>query len=983
MRNAQSIVAGDVPQPIARALRRLIHRVRGVILLRGVSAIIATAVGAVLLIMAIDAGVMIFSQGARWALTLSALAATVAVAVWLLIMPLARTITLTGIARTIETRHPELQERLSSAVELLTSTDIPEIRGSEALIGALAAEATRDAGRVRPRAEFPLRRARPFLLAATGVVLIFASLLVLYPTIVSRLLARAVAPFINLPNISADMLRVSPGDAILAEGQRLEVQVDVAKRGVARATLRKVLPDDSERAEPMTALPPSEAGDPRFTLTFPPASESFRYRVHAGDALSRFFSVTVVPPPVVKRFDARFDYPAYTRRKPETQTDIAGDLRAVAGTAVTVMAVMNKPVKTAELRMNGVPARQSEVTITTSPEGETVCQFQIQLKPRLRGRWALAMTDAYGFTNTSTEYLVEALVDKAPTARIITPEVKKLRLKPSDQLPVAYAMTDDFGVGAAEFVVETDAGKHTRVAIPLPEQDPDASRTTAGQTPLALAKLPLEGAKQFTFRLRATDNLPGDLRGPQEGFSDVVVVELDISAESYAMQVVAAEEEAIRKGLEKVLKELVETKKDSVPLKDNVAKAQELSKDLADRVDRMRGHLGVAKATVSQVIPLATDGTFAGLAPRLDTLASEVDSANDTTGQVKLAEAPAARGTAAAQADQHTDKAIELVKELLKQLKEMAEAVQLAQELQDLAQREADLAAQTATPEQPADWQKDQAELAKDVGELVAETPAAQKAQLAKDQQAAKDLANEARQLQQEQQALAEDTGQMAPMEKIDQALQNLAAEQAALARETAGQPAAADQAKPMQEAAAHIESAQLAQAVAEQRAAETALNQLAKGQQPSGEQPSGEKPSGQQPSGEQPSGQQPSGEQPSGQQPSGQQPSGEQPSGQQPSGQQPSGEKPSGQQPSGQPVTPEQAQAASQLATKQADIRERTEALLAQRNQAAQQIAQNQMARIQAEQTQIAREATQLAENVAPTGQQPAKAGEQAAHDA
>ncbi len=1004
MRDSQPIVAGDVPQPIARALRRLIHRVRGVILVRGVSAVVATAMGAILLIMAVDARIMIFSQGVRWALSLSVLAATLAVALWFLVVPLARTITLTGIARAIETRHPELQERLSSAVELLTSQDIPEVRGSEALIQALAAEATHDAGQMRPRAEISLKSARPFLLAALGIVAIFGGLLVLYPNITSRLLTRAIAPFINLPNISADMLHVTPGDAVLAEGQRLEVQVDVAARSVGRATLRKVLPDGSERAEVMTSLPASDSGDQRFTLTFPPASESFRYRVHAGDALTRYYEVTVVPPPVVKRLDARYDFPAYTRRKPETQTDIPGDLRAVAGTTVTVSAVMNKPVKSAELRLNGVPARKSEIQITTSPEGETTCQFQIPLKPQMRSRWALAMSDEYGFTNTSAEHLVEALVDKAPTVRVINPEAKKLRLKPTDQLPVAYEMIDDFGVGTAEFVVSTDARKQAKVSIPLPPQDAKASQTVAGEAALALAKLPLDGAKEFTFRLRAADNLPGDLRGPQEGFSDVITVELDISAESYAMQMLAAEEEALRKALEKTLAELQETKKDSVPLKDDVAKAPELSKDVSERVDRMRDHLGAAKATVAEARPLAADGTFAGLTPKIDSLATEVDAANDRTGQVKLVDKPADRGTTATAADQHVDKAIDLVNALLKQLKEAAEAAQLAQQLQDMADREAALAAEKAPDQQAADdWQQNQADLAKDVGQLVAETPPARRAELTQDQKAARDLAAEARRLEQEQKALAKDTGQTGPLEKIDQALKNLAAEQAALAQDASAKPVAADQAPQMSQAAKNIEAAQLAQAVQEQKAAENVLAQRAEGKQPAGQQPGGEKPSGQQPGGEKPSGQQPGGEKPSGQQPggekpsgqqpggekpSGQQPGGEQPSGQQPggekpSGEQPGGEKPSGEQPAGQPISPEQAQAAGQLAARQTDIRQRTEKLLAARNEAVNRMTQGQMARLQAEQAKVAREATELAQQVAPAGQQPAQMGEQAAHDA
>ena len=984
MTDTTSPLAGhNVPQPIARALRRLIHRVRGVILLRGVSAVVATAIGALLLVMGIDAGFTLFSETFRWVLTLSALAVTVAVAMWLLILPIAKTITLTGIARAIETRHPELQERLSSAVELLTSRDIPEIRGSETLIAALAAEASQDAGRVRPRTEVPLKAARPYLLAALSVLVVFGSLWVLYPSITSRLLKRAVAPFMNLPNIKGDMLTVTPGDAILAEGQRLEIGVEVASKAVKRASLRKRLPDGSERSAYMTSLPPSEQGYPRFTITCTPAAEDFTYRVHAGDALSMDYSVTVVPPAIVKRLDAHYVYPAYTRRAPETETDIPGDIRAVAGTKVTVSATTNKPIKSADVWINGRPAKDLTTQILPGPGGTTVCKFQVELAPRMRGRWALAMTDQYGFKNSSPERQIVALADKPPTVKIINPDVKSLRLKPTDRLPVQFSMSDDFGLAKAEFVVATDARKGANVAVPLPDGGDAANRTAAGEAPLLLSKLPLRGAKQFTFRLRAADNRPPDLKGPGEASSRTITVELDLSAESYAMQSLKAEEEAIRKGLEKVLHELKKTKEDSVPVKEQVAKAEELTKGLTERVDRMREHLAEAKAATAEVTPKAAEGTFAGLEPKLEELGAEVAGAEDKTGQVKLADTPAQRGTAAAEADQHVDKAIGLTEELLKGLEKMAEAVQLAQALTDMAAEEAALAAQAAQQEVPGDWQRDQEQLAGNVGELVADTPAAQQAQLARDQQTAQDMAADARQLQKEQLALAKETGQLAEVAKVDQALENLAAEQAQLAKEAGAEPVAADQQQPMAQAAEDIRAAQLPQAIEQQKAAEQALEARAEGKQPGGEKAGGEKAGGEQAGGEKAGGEQAGGEQAGGEKAGGEKAGGEQAGGEKAGGEKAGGEKAGGEQAGGEKPSQEAMKKAGELAAKQQDIRERTEELLAQRNALGQEMTESQMARLQAEQAQLAREATELAENVAPMGGQPSQLGEQAAHDA
>ncbi|MCX5675820.1 MAG: DUF4175 family protein [Planctomycetota bacterium] len=1025
-----------LPKPIAQALRRLIRRIREVILVRGISAVIATAAVSLLLIMAIDASVVLFSDITRWLLTLSAFALTLASAVWFLMLPLARTITLTGTARAIEDRHPELQERISSTVELLMSRDMPEIRGSQVLIDALAKEASRDAAHVRPRVEIPLKSARPFLLAALGALAVFAALLALYPN-AQRLLARAVAPYLNLPNISADMLRVSPGTVRILEGQRLQVEVEVANQAVRKAQFRQLMPDGSEVAEGMTALlAPSDNDEPRFAIQCPGASESFRYRVHAGDALSRYFDVTVVPPPIVKRLEVRYDYPAYTQREPLVEPDSQGEIKAVAGTLVTVSAVTNKPVQSAELQITGQAVKGSPVQIAAGPDGPAVCTFQVKLTPRLRGRWALALKDEDGFSNTTGDRLIEAVPDTAPVVKILAPENKKLRLKPTDRLPIAYTMTDDFGLSAADFAIETDSRKRQNVPVTLTPPKDEVLRAAAGEASLNLASLPLAGARQFTFRLRAADNLPNDLRGPQQGYSETVTVDLDLSAASYAEQALAAEEEAIRKALEKILKELKKSKEDSVPLKELLPKIQAITEDAAKRIDRMRGHLGTAKGTVAELLPRVEEGTFAGLAPKMGSLATEVDGANDKSGQIKLVEATQERGTLATQTDVHIDRAIEIVLELLKQLGEMGDIARLAQSLQDLADRQEDLAAAKAEaelgaeqpPASPADWQKNESQVSKEVGNLVKEMAAARLAQLAQDQGRAKDLAAEARKLQAEQTALAQDTGKLGQIQQVDNALKNLAAEQAALAREASREKVAADQAKPMAAAADNIKAGALPQAVAQQKAAENALAeraqagaQQAAGQQPSGQQQAGaQQPAGQQQAGaQQPAGQQQAGaqqpaaqQQPGGQQPAGQQPTGQQQaSGQQPAGQQQAGaqqpagqqqasaQQPSGQQqagaqqPAGQqqaggqqaskPPTPQEAARAGQLAAKQEDIRQRTEALLAQRNQAAGEIGQSQMSRLKQEQTQVAKEAAQLAQAAAPAGQEPAQLGQQAAGDA
>ena len=72
-------------------------------------------------------------------------------------------------------------ERISSTVELLGSADAPELRGSAAMILALAEEARGDVRNVLPRREVSFRRARLPAAVLAGAVGVVAMLLALYP----------------------------------------------------------------------------------------------------------------------------------------------------------------------------------------------------------------------------------------------------------------------------------------------------------------------------------------------------------------------------------------------------------------------------------------------------------------------------------------------------------------------------------------------------------------------------------------------------------------------------------------------------------------------------------------------------------------------------------------------------------------------------------------------------------------------------------
>lgn len=235
----------QLPEPILNKLKAIIGRVRRLLFIRGFFATLAVGLACLVGIMTIDATVTLFSSAARWALSLTGLAVTLVTAWWFLLRPLSRKITLTHIARILEIRHPELQERISTAVELMSSQDPDSVRGSEELINAVVDSAVVDVGTVDPKTEFKGGRASRFVLMAGVSVAVLAIFFAIFPRQAGVLIARALAPFLDIGNAWADTLSVNPGDVRVAIGQPVTIEMTVRHDKLRRAEIRRKLADGS------------------------------------------------------------------------------------------------------------------------------------------------------------------------------------------------------------------------------------------------------------------------------------------------------------------------------------------------------------------------------------------------------------------------------------------------------------------------------------------------------------------------------------------------------------------------------------------------------------------------------------------------------------------------------------------------------------------------------------------------------------------
>ncbi|HUS47390.1 MAG TPA: hypothetical protein VM098_04690 [Phycisphaerae bacterium] len=835
MRAVENISA--VLDPIASPLRAIIHRIRVLIVYRGLAAVAATAVAALLVVMGIDSLVLVRSIAARWMLTLGVMAPAGFVAIVTLAVPLMRAFTLRGMARLLEQRHPELQERISSAIELLNSHDAPSVRGSEALIAALARQAGDAAIAIRPRREASVRFLSACMLAAVVTLGAVVGLMVLWPAQTSQLIARALIPGADITNLAGGQLICTPGrDRTVWQGYRLLVTLEVIGKEPSEAEIWLTDADGKETAHQMQARGRGDKGNPLFSFNCEPAYEAFSYQLVAGRAVSRRFTVTPVASPKVKRIDLRYDYPGYTKREPETFQNASGAISALAGTRVTITVTADAPFDSATLLLDGKGAPSASTRPAADKEANSRSFFldlvsengldekkganQDKDRNKAEGksganpeRWSVAITqyvEGEEDTRESQSFSVKVLEDKSPTVDLLAPEAESLTLNPSERLPLRYEAADDVAVERAVLMVTV--GDRALPAIPLPVASAPAPLISE-TAELDIAKV-CPGGGSLTFYVRVHDNLPKELGGPNFGDSKpprkITVV---AGAQSYGEQRRMADATSARDMLRKILEHLQAGRADSSQLRAALPQMQVLTPEAIQRADHLRQQTAAANALIDKLLDIVAAYSGGTLRQGLDELAGHVSAADDHAGQLRLTESQQLRAELAVKADQRIEQAIAVANRLLAELQKVEWILNNMLKVQTLAGRQQTLADQMSQQPGDAALREAEGQIAREVGQLVETNTGAQAGQFRKHESRIADIVGKLRALEQHENQMAQQVGQLARQapntqpqmpaamsraeaERLGKEQQALAGEAAALARQAPNESAAQQAAK-------------------------------------------------------------------------------------------------------------------------------------------------------------------------------------------
>ena len=475
-----------------RAVRR---RWRTVAWLRGLAQSTAVGTGGLVALLALDRLV----QPADLLLLAAAAATVLAAAGFALraFWPLRRPLPDRQVARYVEERCPELEDRLASAAGLAG--------GSPSRFRALVLrDAARAVQRIALDRTVPSRRLRRSLLAAAGALAVAAAVVALGGPVLERI---ARSAWLHAVPYGA-RIEVEPGDARVVAGEPLAIRARL--RGTPGAPIRTLPTVTLVRPDGETEALAMRRADGGYEVEVPAVRGSFTYRVSAATLASPDYEVTALEAPRVERIEVAYRYPDPLGLAP--RVELGGDIHAPEGTAVTVTVVADKPLRAGALRMGSGEALE----LDRRGDRQWAASFDVRRDDSYR----LALVDADALTNRDdVDYLIRTVADQPPEVHVERPGGDR-EITPLEETVIEARADDDFGVARFELVY-TVAGRDEQAVDLLGGRRP--RNVTAAHT-LYAESLGVSPGDVISYYVRARDANEG--RPVREARSDIYFLEV-------------------------------------------------------------------------------------------------------------------------------------------------------------------------------------------------------------------------------------------------------------------------------------------------------------------------------------------------------------------------------------------------------------------------------------------------------------------------
>ncbi len=667
---------------------------------------------------------------------------------------------LSGAARLADAAMPDNQERISSAVEISQDPD-GRFRGSPELVAVLFRQAEKAADRMDAAQVVSSRDVSRWFAILFPVGLAWLIVLVVAGPRIAVGLKRGLLPWTASQALPGPELVVTPGDSTVAQGESVEVDVEVkasaveltpADQPVDRAVL--VWQDDSGGAAALQRPLEMERTGPRsFRMAFDNLQAGFTYRIQAAGETAGPFSVHVQSRPAVARLRVDYTYPGYTHLAPRVDESRDGAIDALVGTQVKLTLDLSEPVKDAQVVL-GTGAAAAPLALTKLSD----------TPPRYSTEMTLSKNDVYRIRLVGDPDLSNKDDQERPiTARPDAPPLiavtsvggmppAALKVRPDDVVAVKFTASDDFGLTKLEGLAQVDDSLPTVVRLPLTLEE----RKQEGTWRVAMGELlrilpPGANPQHVVLQIRATDNRDPD---PQVTTSPGLELAIDAGVTPLAQR----QDNQAAKELGAAVREAEQALEQARQAEAAVQAAGDKPLSAAEKQTA-----AVAQQQLADARQKLNDAAAAAAGTRLAEQAKEVQSiaqgplkqGEENAAKASLAaDQPAARNSSAADSQKSIAEAQSRLNKVAQSLGEQVKDQPLAHALDDLAKRQQELAdALAAHPHDPA-LEAQQKQLQKELEKVIKEHPELQQTAAAGKQQGVDALAQQVRQLAESQDAV-------------------------------------------------------------------------------------------------------------------------------------------------------------------------------------------------------------------------------------
>ncbi|MCH2113707.1 MAG: hypothetical protein MK171_02170 [Pirellulales bacterium] len=256
--------------------------------------------------------------------------------------------------------------------------------------------------------------------------------------------ARVLLPWSEIAAPSrVQILTVAPGSTSLARGEQLPVSVEVLGLDEDEPVRLVYTTADEQQVDqiiPMRAAASRTHFECRLAnrqladnIAAPPrggVQQALTYWIEAGDARSPRFEVSVFARPTLVVTGVHYEYPDYTGY-PARDVEFTGDIRAIEGSRVTLVARANKPIDAAHVDFEADGKRD---LLMQSDNQQATVTFPLSLKddrrtPRYR-TYVLRYLTAHGRKNLSPpKYQIDVIPDYSPEVQLLMPEESLIDVK--------------------------------------------------------------------------------------------------------------------------------------------------------------------------------------------------------------------------------------------------------------------------------------------------------------------------------------------------------------------------------------------------------------------------------------------------------------------------------------------------------------------------------------------------------------------------